>query len=98
MNEYKYSRFYDVHCMYASLCANLQFCTFGTDVCAKLVGLTFSSHLCQGSWFLHDALSRPFDASSCNLSETQATPVLVLLRYANACRHMVAGCLTLVGQ
>ena len=60
--------------------------------------LTFSSHLCRGSWLRPDVLSRGFDASSCNLSETLGTPVLALIRHANTWVHMVACCLTLLGQ
>lgn len=45
-----------------------------------------------------DVLSWGFDASSCNLSETLGTPVFALIRHANACGHMVACCLTLLGQ
>lgn len=41
-----------------------------------------------------------FDAPSCNLFQKKkgGTPVLALIRYANACRHMVACCLTLLRQ
>lgn len=60
--------------------------------------LTFSSHLCQGSWLWPDVLSWGCDASSCTLSETLGTPVLALPRHANTCVHMVACCLTLLGQ
>lgn len=64
----------------------------------ELCDLTFSGHLCWGSWLWPDVLSWGFDASSCNLSETLGTPVLALIRHANTCGHMVACCLTLLGQ
>lgn len=78
------------HC---GICAKMKACAH-----THLYKLTFSSHLCGGSWLWPDVLSWGFDASSCTLSETPGTPVLALTRHANTCIHMVACCLTLLGQ
>lgn len=76
-------------CTYNSLCIALH---------AELSESTFSSHLCGGSRLWPDVLSWGFDASSYTLSETLGTPVFALTRHANTCVHMVACCLTLLGQ